>query len=250
MSELATTDDYVLNRPELLQYLIGQIGKLYVITGFSAPPASDLVLQADLLENEIKTYFPTLRVINFELALSNGVRGLYGEYMGLSILTYNKWIKAKQSERVYKEFKDEPIHCPTQDELIDAEKDWRKQMIAQFNFYKETKRIDISFPNFQYRGFVDNGLLKENDYTLYMESAGRHVIEKAKSKRITADTYNRNKLSEMIRRVEEGNANKQDTHSISQQAQTDCIKAYYDSLNELKFKDTFEHVKVYTGCKF
>ena len=52
----------------------------------------DAISQAVLMVSELATYFPNAKMNEVETAFNTGVRGMYGEFMGLSVVTYHKWL--------------------------------------------------------------------------------------------------------------------------------------------------------------
>ena len=60
---------------------------------------SDLHKDSNILHNDIKRYFPDLRAKEIRLFMENGVRGKYGKYFGLNVVTYNKFIEEGLNER-------------------------------------------------------------------------------------------------------------------------------------------------------
>lgn len=54
----------------------------------------DSISQSVLMVSELATYFKNAKFNEVETAFNTGVRGMYGEFMGLSVVTYHKWLTA------------------------------------------------------------------------------------------------------------------------------------------------------------
>ncbi len=136
----------------------------------------------------------------------------------------------------YKKEVEETKYIPNEAEKKEIEDKWQASMQRQFKAFKNNDAIDIFMPSFQYKAFVERGLLKENDCLFYVEQAERHILERKRIERLTVPSTKRLSLNAMIKRIEHKEYNEQDTSLIMQNAQIECIKTYYRSITELIFK--------------
>lgn len=237
MSNLVLITDKLLQRSDLKDYLIMFLGRFYALANQQAD-AKNLLVQADLLINEVNAYFPTLTTKDFENAMHKGIRGEYGEFKGsLSILSYNKWIKAYKAANIAPSVEPKAeVFIPNETERQKITREWEESIIRQFHKFKQDENTEISMPAYQYKEFVSYGLLKENDYLLYVDAAKRHILEKKRLERLNVTSTKRIGLNEQIKRIEKGEGNGEDNALIIQQAQIDCLKDYFRSIKELKFR--------------
>lgn len=82
-----------INRASL-SYFVGQrIAEAVLVSGFTVnKQAQDFMLEQ--VPKDIQTRFRLLELPEIKKAFDDGVRGVYGEYYGISVLTINKWLKA------------------------------------------------------------------------------------------------------------------------------------------------------------
>lgn len=66
------------------------------------PDKSDVVLIIREISRDLRNRFKNLTLAEVKTAMDNGVRGCYGDYYGINVVTINKWLKAytESDERV------------------------------------------------------------------------------------------------------------------------------------------------------
>lgn len=75
------------------KFLVGVITRVHVIAG-QAVDKNTLEFMAAELKKDLYSRFKGLTLKEVELALTNGVKGDYGEYYGLNIRSFNKFLNA------------------------------------------------------------------------------------------------------------------------------------------------------------
>ena len=83
---------------EKLRYLRGKLqdGTFSFIDISSELIAINFNHSDKALLEEIKTSFKSIRIDELVIAFKNGARGEFGEFFGLSVVTFNKWINGHQ----------------------------------------------------------------------------------------------------------------------------------------------------------
>lgn len=145
--------------------------------------AKELILLSGGVINEVKRYFQRLKIEELELCFNNGIRGEYGEFFGLNIVTFHKWIKAfliedKRVEAM--KLKNTPqIEAKkesTQDELKQGRLDY---IVAAKGWYFNPNKVNKSdrFGSFGtniellYNNMVEFEQLKADNYLDNLEKA-------------------------------------------------------------------------------
>lgn len=221
------------------QRILETIAKTYFEGGFKAVSKEQGGIIANSVFDEICRLYAQITNKDFELLCSNGVRGDYGEFLSLSVVTFSKWCKEylrsearlrAKNELAPKEVK--PVATKTE-----AEYEWKQAMKRQFENFKKTGILAIEFPNFQYHEYVTRGLisLDREEMEAIFEIAKGKVIEKKKIARLNPKSISElGKLSAFIERIETGKPSKEDTTEIQQEARIIAIKNYYNSITDLK----------------
>jgi len=79
------------NHEDLTIHCVSIISNSYAYLRYGAP--EDLESQAEMLAKDLIEYFGGLGILEIDLSIDLGVRGEYGEFIGLSNATYFKWVK-------------------------------------------------------------------------------------------------------------------------------------------------------------
>ena len=186
------------------------------------------------LIEEIQSYFPNLTMQELKIALNKGIRGEFGEFMGVNVITYHKFIKAflndeKRKDVILKqrEYIEEQNRAKSESEIAQIEKEF---------WENETKRI---------AEFKKTGVLKTDNYeTLYKiyEKAGKidlsnsekwELFVKAKAetlqelRKLSAKVDNPKKINEQIKRIESKQTTKIDDLKIVDMACKMIMEDYY-----------------------
>lgn len=90
------------------EYLIGQIARLlaqiYILVGFQIPAREDMTVITAKLCSELQESFPTLTYGEVSLCFELGAKGEYGDFMGLNMRTFIRWLKCyKMSDFRYRQ---------------------------------------------------------------------------------------------------------------------------------------------------
>lgn len=229
-----------LSKKNLQSTLAEIIARAYYDCGYRID-TPDLALMAANLADEIKNYFASLSVEDVKLALANGSRGQYGEFTGLSIALFHRWLRAHQtSANRLNALKALPAedHTP----VIDREKiesDWKAHIQKQFKTYKETGQLSIEFPTHQYREFEKRGLIKfsnEKKKELF-NTAKENITEMKKLRRLNAKNgIERNAIKSFLDRLNANSLKGNEQEEIKQEARRLAIKEFYDSVEVLELE--------------
>ena len=152
---------------------------LYKLFQLSAQTTTDanIRLMVGELVDDLFTRFPYLDLCEVEYACKCGLRGEYGEYFGVTIVSINKWIRAYNTSEARKEYiKNTPSNLlEEKTELTDEEKFniVRDACIKAFHDYKTFQTIR-DWGAAKYHFLCRCGLIK------LTEEEKRNVTEQAK----------------------------------------------------------------------
>ena len=202
--------------------------------GQKAKTEDEIALIVIGLIEEIQSYFPNLTMQELKIASNKGIRGEFGEFMGVNVITYHKFIKAflndeKRKDVILKqrEYIEEQNRIKSQSEIAQIEKEF---------WENETKRI---------AEFKITGVLKTDNYeTLYKiyEKAGKidlsvsdkwEMFVKAKAetlkelRKLAVKVDNPKKINEQIKRIESKQTTKVDDLKIVDMACKMVMEDYY-----------------------
>ena len=103
--ELAIRQDKLSAGKNSASDLVIIIGGVYAQAGQSID-GKEIASMAGVLFRDLQTRFSMLTLHEVALAFDNGLRGDYGQFYGLSVLTFNNWLKAyRQSDDRFKAIK-------------------------------------------------------------------------------------------------------------------------------------------------
>lgn len=175
------------NSPKILSMSIndisrnctGYLTKAYVDAGFQIPDNATILIMSNSVADDLFTYFKTLSIKEAGLAIQNGIRGEYGEFMGINVKTCHQFFKAYQesfnrNEAIRKsKMTDEPEEKPTEQE-INAIMD--KACIDAFIKYKTTWQL-VDFGGVKFTHLKNKGLinLTPERYAEIMKQAKEQV---------------------------------------------------------------------------
>jgi len=78
----------------IFQVIVMSLAKAYTDLGQKQPEGKDKTYIANSLADSIPRKFPSIRLHEIPLAFENGIRGKYGAYYGLSVVTFENFIEA------------------------------------------------------------------------------------------------------------------------------------------------------------
>lgn len=156
-------------------------------SGFKTENISELIL---LIIKDIFSDFSYMTLSEVGLAFRKGIRGELGEYMGLSVLTFYKWLKAynetlkQQAIKSLQFIKKEENKTVSEDLKREYYKKWLKSHIEDFERHKNGEEIIIyDFGNVFYDYCVKNsiGYITKSEEEELIEKARTNVIRKHSS---------------------------------------------------------------------
>lgn len=188
-----------MNQKEVQSDIIKILSKTYLDSGKIIDTKELLSLSGGVL-NEVKRYFPNLKVGELDLCFQNGVRKQYGEYFGLNIVTFHQWIKSYMAED--KRAEAIKIRSTPRIETIKEYTAEDKLRIRDefMNHAKSTYMKSGTFGLYEpsiadiYKILVARDELTESEYTSNVDEAFDYVIEDLEYRSKTNDILLRRKL--------------------------------------------------------
>lgn len=238
-----------LKKQEAVNEYIDMLTKVYFEAGHAMPGKTkeEQVKQLQILSiafhEEVQTYFKFMRVDEIRQALKNGVRKQYGDFHGINIASLHNWIKGYISDenrkqallKLKQENEKEPEPLVSKEQ---AEQLWREAILKQFRKFKETGHFICEFPTFQYQQFEKRGMIRlteERKKEIY-EQAKIKIQEGYRIKRLNPKDKNElNRLSDAIKRMDEGKPSDTDKKFIQNEARRMAIREYYESIETINF---------------
>lgn len=187
------------------------------------------------------------------IAYRKGVRGEYGEFMGMSVRTFYNWIKCFNEETKPEAFRnlamlkakyDVPKE-PTREEKIKLHKEWLDNFVDIFRKYKLGKITEpTDFGNVFYHYCIEHGIAfftSKERIALYEKAK---VAIKNKYNRANASSeIERQKFSELFKMIDHDNISNSLNNEIISHAKLLAIPIIFDRLIE-KNLELEEMVKV------
>ena len=153
---------------DLSAFITSQIVQSYIMVGYQTYNEKDICVLTAKLSSDLQESYPYLHrgeiVICFEL----GAKGEYGDYSGVNLRTFCKWLKAyKTSDLRYRVIKQ--IEQEKEVKALPAvsreynEKKMNLLIIRRFHEYKNCPDLEIPlasilYKDLQSRGFIRNSL--------------------------------------------------------------------------------------------
>lgn len=154
--------------------LIPHIGKLlwqtYVLVGFRMPDEKDVALLTAKLATDLRESYPFLTLPELSLCFELGVKGEYGDFMGINLRTLTAWLKAyKVSDLRYRavvarEQSRNRKALPTVSEET-REASERAFLNSVFHRYRDGYPLDCLYPAYVYRRLTERGLICDDAAT-------------------------------------------------------------------------------------
>ena len=153
---------------DLTDFASAQIIQCYIIVGYLTYDEKDISVLAAKLCSDLRESYPYLHrgeiVICFEL----GAKGEYGDYTGVNLRTFCKWLKAYKTSdlryRVIKQMEQEKeVKALPAVSREYNDQSMNRLIIKRFYEYKNRPDLDIPFASILYqelqsRGFIRNSL--------------------------------------------------------------------------------------------
>ena len=86
-----------LPREALIDRLSGILSGTYILVGFQIPAISDITLLTAKLATDLLESYASLSVEEVELCFELGARGQYGDFAGLNLRTFHRWLGANMA---------------------------------------------------------------------------------------------------------------------------------------------------------
>lgn len=152
------------------EYLIGQIARLlaqiYILVGFQIPAREDMTVITAKLCSELQESFPTLTYGEVSLCFELGAKGEYGDFMGLNMRTFIRWLKCyKMSDFRYRQVVErervQQAALPPVSEAYNLEREDRLlQNVYRYN--RSNYPLDQLMPARVYRILQKRGLINDS----------------------------------------------------------------------------------------
>ena len=204
----------------------------------------DFKLFCDNAYQEIRLVFPQCTQAEFQMLCFNGIRGYYGETVGMSVVNLHKWIKGFLNSEQRIKAKKEMKVLESKEEKVDEAK-IRKEYIEtirkQFENYKSTGALKLTFAGVLYDEFVSQGLINlsaEARKVLFKQAKARLIEQKKAARLKVVGLVQRMEIVKVLDRLQSDMENKSDNAMIIIESKTMAIKMYYDSIKA--FPKTFK----------
>ena len=153
---------------DLSTFITSQIVQSYIMVGYQTYNEKDICALTAKLSSDLQESYPYLHrgeiVICFEL----GAKGEYGDYTGVNLRTFCKWLKAYKTSdlryRVIKQMEQEKeVKALPAVSREYNEQSMNRLIIKRFHEYKNRPDLEIPFASILYqelqsRGFIRNSL--------------------------------------------------------------------------------------------
>ncbi|MBB6236528.1 hypothetical protein HDC90_001140 [Pedobacter sp. AK013] len=96
---LANPPAFTLPENDTFNAILAEIIKAYNALAWKLPLAADLSLMAEQLNANVRENYKQIRCAEIAIAFSFGIRKEYGEFMGLSLITFEMFIKGYLNSR-------------------------------------------------------------------------------------------------------------------------------------------------------
>jgi hypothetical protein len=244
-TELKITE---LSQQDLFEKLKTLIKLVYFNSGFQLKGNTDnerseyLSMLTQSFIVELMVEYKAFSFADINLAFRRGVLNNYGEYMGLSVVTFMNWLKSYLDERRMVIFNANRIlekHEMENEEklsLVKTEDKMKLYSIKALKEYKEKgKYYDLG--NAIYDFLDKKGMLKitPEEKWEYMTSARLNILDGSREKtKNETNHFKRLEINKYILQVEE-NKNFDEGGKIRAEAKRIALLDYFDSITELTF---------------
>lgn len=162
----------VVNAQDKFEQVRVAIKTVYFVAGISndkLPDKEEFNAMVNLLIKDIEHYYKRITVEGLKIAFNNGVREYYGKYYGLSVKTFNDWIKAYLESEERKKRINENNYIETglsKNQIIDVREEmWMSALYEPYCKYKSEGNWTFKYYNITekneglYSYFLEKGLL-------------------------------------------------------------------------------------------
>jgi len=203
----------------LLKEITQQVAKTFATAG-QAATIEQIGMISTEVTNDIHKSFAMLSIQEIELAFYHGVRYDYGEYFGINIVTFNRWLRHYLENHHFKYVQEITKGQKLLDVKTEPTDEEKERIVASgvnrcFQTWKATKMIiDYGNPVFDYlyqKGTIkltdiewENYVLKasiEVTTDLKMKSQSVDRIERQDAKRILSGLETNNEVESLAKRM-------------------------------------------------
>jgi len=176
---LALKSERLIDLPENIakSKLMDIVSKTEFELGYKSSDAKQMAMTCNLLLEEIKTEFKAIRIDELPIAFKKGARGEYGEFFGLSVVTFNKWLNgyqvSEQRREALKSIRDAEPLTVKHPSKAEALKMFLEMWVRRYTEYKKSGVIKFDTPFRDYRILWENGLINhdQSEREMFIEQA-------------------------------------------------------------------------------
>lgn len=189
-----------VNREDANKALLQVIITTYRICGFKSSEDEVMFQVTELMKDLNKT---SLSIEDVKTAFENGAKGKYGEFMGLSVLTYLKWINAHKAEKPAPTNK---LIAESKIELTQEQKDAIAEESIKVmidHYQKKGEIINGGNANFKYLWRIGKIRFDQQKAEEYLERAKSLIYERLNQNREKASVeLNRGEVKQIDKQIE------------------------------------------------
>jgi len=225
---------YSMSISDISVQLSKSLTRAYIDAGFQLPGKETMLILSNSVADDLVTYFKILTIKEAGLAIQNGIRGEYGEYMGINVKTCHQFFKAYQesfnrTEAIRKQaIKEEPEERLTDAEIFEI---MNEACRTSFTKYKESGEL-IDFGGAKFNHLKKIGLisLTPERYDEIFQRAKQQVIAEANTNLLKSDTYPA--IADLAKNL----LKSPDKHETTKNAaRLIALREYFDYLIEFEF---------------
>jgi hypothetical protein len=193
---------HTIKENDLKSAIFKIVGKAYALTGFKAPSYDDANFMVNELSREVARNHKNLTLEELSEAMDLGAKKTFGEYMGLSVVTFSGWFTAFKN---YQKRIDE-LHAankpkPTMIDLSDKQKKEiaEESIRVMLEHFKKTGEV-LNMGNANFRYLWNSGQIRfdAEQAQKYLDIAMENVTESLMEQRQTAkETINRGEVKRL-----------------------------------------------------
>ena len=151
----------------------------YVLVGFTPPKNADVALLTTKLTADLQESYPSLTLQEVEICFELGAKGEYGDFMGLNLRTFTRWLKSYQTSElryraVLERERKAQAALPSVSEAYKEEHE-RSFLLRVFEQYRAGYPLDRLYPARVYRSLQERGYIyttPEEKWEAVRQSAG------------------------------------------------------------------------------
>lgn len=233
--------------PEVFEAFKSNISKCYIISRFAAPEGIELTVIIDETMKMAKSRFGSLRIDEVNIAFTRGLAKEYGDYMGLSFITFIEWIKCyiKEETRINlikpaPEVKSEP----TKEEKFDL---YVSNALETFYGYQSGKDVSLMAASvYRFLRKIKLFAYSEEEQADFITRAHNEVVDHLQQQK--AKVLDKNLRNQILRKLEYPQTLEE---TIILHAQRLGLYSYFQSLiiDEVDLKDLLSAKKEELLCK-